>query len=329
MNKKSQEQRRSGINNLLQGAITSAKPAHPPSGGNRGGLASLVQGAVRPNSMVRLTLDQIDVKKQAREHFDAEALEELAFSLKTQGQQVPVIVRPKDDRFELVSGERRYRAAQLAGLTTLDAVVRELEDHEHHRVALLENMHRKDLNTVEETRGVLEYLQVRYGLGQDEAIVALRSIYNTSRSETPDYTETQLLILDDFRTIGRLTLESFVQHRLPLMAMPEVLIDLVAKGKLFERQARKLARVKDEAVLAALLIDLLEGGVPFEDIEERIRLHLNPPAVASAQDGPSADQLLKMVKKVFSTRKIGKLEPEKRKRLLELIEDAEELIALS
>lgn len=326
MNKKSQEDRRSGITSLLQGAISAANPGNSTSSGNRVGLSSLVQGAVRPNSMVKLTLDQIEVRAQPRKHFDPDALQDLAFSLKTQGQQVPVVVRLRDDRFELVSGERRYRAAKLAGLNTLDAVVRDLEDHEHHRVALLENLHRKDLNVIEETTGLLDFLQVCYGLERAEATKELRDIYNTSRSTEPEYTERQQRIMEEFRIIGRLTVDSFVQNRLPLLTMPEVLIDLVATGKLFERQARKLARVKDENLLSELLDAHFKEGVPFEEIEDRIKRHLSPPAAAPQDDGPSGETLSKQAKTVFATRKISKLPADKRSRLQELLNEAQALL---
>lgn len=100
-----------------------------------------------------LPIEQIHVSHNVRRHFDEQALTELAQSIQEFGIQEPLIVRPVDSGFELVAGERRMRAATLAGLTTVPALVREMDASTAARLQLLENLQRKDLDPVEEARG--------------------------------------------------------------------------------------------------------------------------------------------------------------------------------
>jgi len=89
---------------------------------------------------------------QPREIFDDEALQELAQSIKTHGVIQPIIVRKIGDKFEIIAGERRYRASQLAGKTTIPALIRDIDNKEAAKVALLENLQRRDLSPIEEAR---------------------------------------------------------------------------------------------------------------------------------------------------------------------------------
>lgn len=100
---------------------------------------------------------------QPRQHFDQDALQELADSLKAQGMIQPILVRPFAGGYEIVAGERRWRAAQLAGIQAIPAIVRELDDQSVAAVSLIENIQRKDLNPLEEARA-LQRLQTEFGM---------------------------------------------------------------------------------------------------------------------------------------------------------------------
>ena len=110
-------------------------------------------------------LKEIDIDRiqrgryQPRQMFDAEALQELADSIRTQGVVQPIVVRPEGDHFELVAGERRWRAAQLAGLQKIPAVVRELDARSAAAIALIENIQREDLNPLEEAQAFLRLIE--------------------------------------------------------------------------------------------------------------------------------------------------------------------------
>ncbi len=112
-------------------------------------------------------------KYQPRENFDQELLEELASSIRAQGVIQPIVVRPVEgERYEIVAGERRWRAAQLAGLQEIPAVVREVDDQATMAMALIENLQRENLNPIEEA-AALQRLIEEFGLTQQQAADAV------------------------------------------------------------------------------------------------------------------------------------------------------------
>ena len=121
---------------------------------------------VAADAMVRLSAIEPN-RGQPRKDFDEEALQELADSMKQFGVIQPLIVRPKGKRYEIVAGERRWRAAKLAGLREVPVLVREYDDRQVSEIALIENLQREDLNPLEEA-GAYRALMDTYGLTQEE-----------------------------------------------------------------------------------------------------------------------------------------------------------------
>lgn len=131
--------------------------------------ASTTDGDLR---QIRLELLQRG-KYQPRVDFDQAALQELADSIKAQGVMQPIVVRAVgSDRYEIVAGERRWRASQLAGLDTIPAIVRDISDETAIAMALIENIQREDLNPLEEARA-LKRLQTEFDLSQQEVATAV------------------------------------------------------------------------------------------------------------------------------------------------------------
>lgn len=149
----------SGLLNTPQGEVTPAAPA------------SDAASATSPNSLPIEKLQRGEF--QPRREFDKEALQTLADSITAQGILQPVVVRPLDaDRFEILSGERRWRAAQLAGLDYVPVVVKDVTDEAAIAIGLIENIQREDLNPVEEGLG-LKRLQDEFGLNQEQVAEAV------------------------------------------------------------------------------------------------------------------------------------------------------------
>lgn len=125
------------------------------------------------NSDMRLPIDRIRPNPdQPRKDFDQAALEALSASLKQKGILQPLVVRPKNGHYEIVAGERRWRAAQLARIHEVPVIVREFDDTEVLEVAIIENVQREDLNAIEEALG-LQALIVRFGHTQEKVAEAL------------------------------------------------------------------------------------------------------------------------------------------------------------
>lgn len=133
------------------------------------------------NGLQQLPIDKIQRGEyQPRKHFDEEALQELANSISAQGVIQPIVVRKEGDHYELIAGERRWRAAQLAGLQSIPAVIKELDSQSAAAIALIENIQREDLNPLEESAALqrlindfdLTHMQVAEAVGRSRVAVS-------------------------------------------------------------------------------------------------------------------------------------------------------------
>jgi ParB family chromosome partitioning protein len=142
------------------------------------GLGALISDAEEPvfdeaREFVEIDVNLIDVcKTQPRKNFDQERLTELADSIKMHGVIQPLILNKKANRYIIIAGERRYRAARLAGLTKVPAIIKDMEPREVLQVSIIENIQREDLNPIEEA-AAFERLGREFGLTQDQ--IALRT----------------------------------------------------------------------------------------------------------------------------------------------------------
>ncbi len=145
-----------GLNALLAGS----GPSSPPAGPDQGASAEVVQRV--PVARIRSS------PLQPRQDFSAESLRELADSIREQGIVQPLIVRLKDDHFELIAGERRWRAAQMLGLAEVPVIVRQADDRAVLELALIENLQRENLNPIEEAGGYAQLIG-QFDLTQEQA----------------------------------------------------------------------------------------------------------------------------------------------------------------
>ncbi len=203
-------------------ARTDEESANTPSGG----LALLLIAAIEPHP------------DQPRRHFDDAALDELAASIAARGVIQPVIVRPQGaGRYQLVAGERRWRAAQRAQLHEIPAIVRDLTDREVMALALIENLQREDLNPIEEARA---YQRLAESEGMTQAEIA--RMVDKSRSHVANFQR--------------------------LLALPEAVIGLVEVGKLSMGHARALIGAEDAQAIAAQAV---EKQLSVREVEALVR----------------------------------------------------------
>jgi ParB family transcriptional regulator, chromosome partitioning protein len=179
--------------------------------------------------------------RQPRRRFDQETLRTLAGSLGERGMLQPVLVRPKPGgTYELVAGERRWRAARIAGLPSIPAIVREREDAQALEVALVENMAREDLNPIEEAR----------------ACAALVEELGLTREDVG-------------RRVGRSRVA--VSNLVRLLDLPDEAIELVQQGALSEGHGRALLLAEDHGARRSLARAAVEGGWSVRITEQRAR----------------------------------------------------------
>lgn len=184
-----------------------------------------------------LGLDIIDPNpNQPRGSFDETHLRELAASIRKHGVLQPVVVRRDGDRYQLVIGERRFRASRMAGKTSIPAIVRSVSDDESLKYALLENLQREDLNPIEEARGY-RTLKERYGLSDRD--------------------------IGDMLGRNRST----VSNVLRLLNLPEPVIALIEGGKLKAGHARAILSIEGEAEQVAWAQRVAAEGMTVREVE--------------------------------------------------------------
>lgn len=159
-----------GLGALLGGSPVARPPAAPPTEKTTQ-TAPTAPKAAPGEQVQKVALDQVrPCPFQPRKDFTPDALSELANSIREQGIVQPLLVRKRDGHFELIAGERRWRAAQLAGLKEVPVIIREADDRTVLELALIENLQRENLNPMEEARGY-EQLMSLFGLTQEEASI--------------------------------------------------------------------------------------------------------------------------------------------------------------
>lgn len=196
------------------------------------GLDSLMnENATDDNLTAELRLSEIEPNKdQPRIHFDEEALQELAESIATHGLLQPIVVRPMiGGTYQIVAGERRWRASRIAGLNTVPVIIKSLDDKQTMELALIENLQRMDLNPVEESRGYARLLK-EFELTQEE--VAER--------------------------VGKS--RSAVTNALRLLNLPDDMLNALAEGRISAGHARTLLAFSDTVLQQEAFIAAVEGA---------------------------------------------------------------------
>lgn len=251
-------------------------PVKPPA--NRSRLKNVTlfseEDEVQPNPH-SVAIDKIKLPNhQPRRYFDPQKLTGLVESIKQHGILEPLLVRPlRSSAYELVAGERRYRAAKAAGLQKIPVVIREISDKDTLQFALIENLQREDLNPVEETEGILQLLALRLEKSETEVTSLLYRMLDEAKQKVPHNvmgnSESQV-VQHVFNNIASMEWSSFVSNRLPLLKLPENILTALREGKIAYTKARIIARVKDKAQRQELLEEALDQDLSLSQIKKKI-----------------------------------------------------------
>lgn len=212
--------------------------------------------------VLQIPVEQIQVNPyQPRRNFEEDKLQELADSIRQMGIIQPIVVRRLGSVYELIAGERRWRAAMMANLKTVPGLVKEYTDREVAQAALIENVQREDLGPLEEALAFQQLIS-EFDIKQEE--LALR--------------------------LGKS--QSTIANKLRLLNLAEPVRDLLGQGKLNERQARALLRVKDEREQMRLAQTVIAQAFNVQQTEEMVTAHL-----AGSTAEQAAEQTKKRVRK--------------------------------
>ena len=208
------------------------------------GLSSLIPGGVaygQSTSLPEAPIEKVVPNpKQPRRAFRDDLLHELAQSIRTQGIIQPLVVRPVGDHFELIAGERRWRAARMAGLTRVPIVVREADDAEVLKLALVENVQREDLNPIDRARAYQSLIE--------------------------DFGTTQEALAD---ALGRS--RTSITNTLRLLRLPPEIQEQVASGAISEGHGRALLAVTSDPERQRLWRRIVDEGLSVRETEDRVR----------------------------------------------------------
>lgn len=263
---------------------------------------------------------------QPRRYFSSVAMEQLIASIKAHGILSPLIVRPiNDHQYELVAGERRYRAATTLDLKQVPVVIKNLTDTEALEFALLENLSREDLNPVEETESILEFLSRKLALDRNEVIKLFSQTANEHRESAHNVMRSDewVIIESVFAKIGRLTAASFRANRLPLLKLPEDILEALRAGHIEYTKAKEIAKLKDSKQREALLTQAIETKMSLSQIREAINR-----IKEKRQDDEALDDLKQRATTVFNEAKRAKiwLDNEKKTQLEDILQQLEVLL---
>ncbi len=195
------------------------------------------------NSTVTLKISEIEPNRnQPRQEFEPGALNELSDSIAQHGILQPLVVRPMfGGGYEIVAGERRFRAARMAGLTEVPVVIRELTDEQTMELALIENLQREDLSDLELAMGY-ESLMKQYDMTQEQ----IASTVNKSRSS--------------------------VANTLRLMKLPDVIKTMLTNGDISSGHARAILGLENEEMMETVAKEVIENNLSVRETEKRVQL---------------------------------------------------------
>ncbi|MBO5383006.1 MAG: ParB/RepB/Spo0J family partition protein [Ruminococcus sp.] len=209
----------------------------------KGGLGAGLDSLFMDNTndiQVKKTLRTSEIepnRAQPRKKFSDDAINNLADSIKEHGMLQPVLVRPMDDGcYQIVAGERRWRAARRLGLDEIPVIIKELSDFESAQIALIENLQRENLNPVEEAMGYKELI------------------------ETFDMTQEAVA-----KTVGRS--RSYIANSVRILSLPERVISLLENGEISLGHAKALLSFTDEELMIATAIKASNGGLTVRQVE--------------------------------------------------------------
>lgn len=279
-----------------------------------------------------VTLDELRFnEQQPRKHFDPVALEDLAHSIRQKGLLEPILVRRVDGGFELVAGERRTRAARLAGLTEVPAIVVDVDDREALELAITENLQREDLNAVEETEAVLSLLSVTLDVAREDVVALLQALYSeergraSSRKVAPHEREEVQAV---FRRIGRFGVSSFVSNRLPILEFPPELLEGVRDGRIEFTKAQAIARVGDPGARRRLFGEAVKENLSLSQIRRRItELRNGAREGGAAGEFEATQRLVTGTKRLLNRRRLAVLDHERLERVKALLGELNELLS--
>lgn len=193
----------------------------------------------KKDQVIDLNIEEIIANEdQARKTFDPDSLKDLAKSIESYGVIQPIIVRKLNDKYEIIAGERRYRASKLAGKTTIPAIIKDLDDFQREKISLIENVQREDLNPYEEALAYKSIIE-KYELTQEDLAKGL----GKSRP--------------------------YISNTIRLLRLDDRVLELLKDGKISYSIARELLAIQDKDAQYEKALEIIKDGLTVKDLTQK------------------------------------------------------------
>ncbi|MFK8185432.1 MAG: ParB/RepB/Spo0J family partition protein [Phormidesmis sp.] len=266
---------------------------------------------------------------QPRQFFDQSSIDSLSDAFKKHGFRGALNVRPLDkNTYELVAGERRWRAAQQANLKTVRCIVDDYTDEQALEFALMENLQRENLSKLEETEGILKFIEVKLGIERDRAVNIVRTEGHSDKSARSYVAPSdEIKQIEELLSLFDIGLQTFRTKHLRTLALPDDLKQAHLNQGLSYSSAIELSKVKDDQERCDLLADVLQEDLSFRATKERVREVLSPDKKSDqSQSLDIAKRFTVIARQVKKTPSLlGK--SQNRKRIEKLLKELESLIS--
>ena len=262
-----------GLDSLIPNAVGEAKVKKEPA-------KETVIEKKEPETLVKITMVEPN-RKQPRKNFDEDALQELSDSIKQFGLLQPILVQDRKDHYEIIAGERRWRAAKLAGLKEIPVIIRDYSDQEIMEISLIENIQREDLNPIEEAQAYKRLL-TEFNLKQDEVaerVSKSRAAVTNSIRLLKLSDEVQQMVIDDMISTGHARTLLAVEDKEEQYNLAQKIFD----EKLSVRDVEKLVKNLHKPEKVTKKTDNKAMEAIYQDIEEKLKQRLSTKVIVTSK----------------------------------------------
>lgn len=263
-----------GLDSLIPNAIGEAKTKKEAV------KETVVEEKKEPETLVKITMVEPN-RKQPRKNFDEDALQELSESIKQFGLLQPILVQDRKDHYEIIAGERRWRAAKLAGLKEIPVIIRDYTDQEIVEISLIENIQREDLNPIEEAQAYKRLL-TEFNLKQDEVaerVSKSRAAVTNSIRLLKLSDEVQQMVIDDMISTGHARALLAVEDKDEQYNLAQKIFD----EKLSVRDVEKLVKNLHKPEKPSKKTENKTMEVIYQDIEEKLKQKLSTKVIVTSK----------------------------------------------
>lgn len=263
-----------GLDSLIPNAVGEAKTKKEAV------KEPAVEEKKEPETLVKITMVEPN-RKQPRKNFDEDALQELSDSIKQYGLLQPILVQDRKDHYEIIAGERRWRAAKLAGLKEIPVIIRDYTDQEIMEISLIENIQREDLNPIEEAQAYKRLL-TEFNLKQDEVaerVSKSRAAVTNSIRLLKLCDEVQQMVIDDMISTGHARTLLAVENKDEQYNLAQRIFD----EKLSVRDVEKLVKNLHKPEKAPKKSDNKTMEAIYQDIEDKLKQRLSTKVIVTSK----------------------------------------------